>query len=187
MNEEVNIKQWIEQYVDALKTLASFHNERREKEHQMTAPVMLHEFVLKYGKVYKGQPLPNKYRLRRIKECFRNAKLLTERSKVLTYCEGFVASADLPLIIHHAWAVNQKGEVIDPTLRGFHDLNVSGGERGHYMGVLFPNWFVKRYWAGSMLDSDFGIRRTVIEIYESIAADGLMDCTQEEIEKLEAC
>jgi hypothetical protein len=173
------IKEAIEEYVRCLRLLEEFHH--MEGGPKFTAPTMLHEFILKYGQVYAGQNLPKKYRLRRIKQCFRNAKAITERSKVLTYCEGFVASKEIPLIIHHAWAVNRQGEVIDPTLRGYKDLTASGGERGHYMGVLFPQWFVKRYWDGALLDSDFGIRRTVIEIYESLAESGEIHLTKEEL------
>lgn len=176
------IREAIEEYMSALRLLEEFH--AKEGGPKFTAPVFMHEFVLKYGKVYTGQTLPSKYRLRTMKQCFRNAKAITERSKALTYCEGFVICEDLPLALHHAWAVNRKGEVIDPTLRGYNDLNASGGDRGHYMGVLFPHWFVKRYWDGAMLDSDYGIRRTVMEIYESCLESGLLNCTKEEMEEL---
>ena len=174
------IREAIEEYMNALRLLETFH--AKEGGPKFTAPVLLHEFVLKYGKVYTGQTLPSRYRLRTMKQCFRNAKAITERSKALTYCEGFIASKDLPLILHHAWTVNRKGEVIDPTLRAFGDLHASGGDRGHYMGVLFPNWFVKRYWNGAMLDSDFGIRRDVIRTYEELYHSGMLAWAKEEIE-----
>ena len=172
------IKEGIEEYVRCLRQLETFHAEDKSKKSTFIAPVHMHEFVLKFGKIYLGQPLPKKYRLRPIKQCFDNARRLTERSKALQYCEGFVASADLPLIIHHAWAVNKKGEVIDPTLRAFKNLDASGGERGHYMGVTFPAYFVRRYWRGAMLECYYtGFRLDVMRAYEELNNSGLLHCT----------
>lgn len=169
------IKESIEEYVKALNTLAAFHHhppQGRENAaiKNFVAPTHLHDFVLKHGEIWQGQKLPSKYRLRPIKRCFQNTYNLVRRSKALTYCEGFVASVEIPLAIHHAWAVNAKGEVIDTTLRGYHDLGASGGDRAEYMGVRFPAWFVQRYWDGSMLYCCYlGFRLDVIEAYESQA------------------
>jgi hypothetical protein len=160
------IKESIEEYVKALNTLAEIQNQQKDRP-PFRAPTHLHDFVLKHGEVWQGQKLPSKYRLRPIRRCFQNTYNLVRRSKALTYCEGFVASREIPLTIHHAWAVNPKGKVIDTTLRGWQDLHASGGDRGEYMGVRFPTWFVQRYWDGSMLDCYYrGFRLDVIEAYE---------------------
>ena len=165
------IKESIEEYVKALNTLAEFHNQRKDQP-PFRAPTHLHDFVLKHGEIWQGQTLPSKYRLRPIRRCFQNTYNLVRRSKALTYCEGFVASREIPLTIHHAWAVNAKGEVIDTTLRAYLNLSASGGDRGEYMGVRFPTWFVQRYWLGSMLDCYYrGFRLDVIEAYERQVAN----------------
>lgn len=63
-------------------------------------------------------------------------------SAKLTYVEGYVNVAGVP--IHHAWAVNTRGQVIDPTIK-------PGPIRG-YFGVPFTDAYVQstalrtKYW-----------------------------------------
>ena len=161
------IKEALESYVDAMNQLA-------EMKPGFTAPTHAHDFVLAHGEIWLGQKLPGKYRLRPIKQCFRNTWDLVRRSKALTYVEGFVISRELPMPFHHAWAVNRKNEVIDTTLRAWADLSASGGDRGHYMGVRFPTEFVKQRFHGSMLDHPYhGLRLDVIRDYEeAVCAKG---------------
>ena len=77
---------------------------------------LMYDFVLRYGKLYGGEPLPKRYVQRLPKQCFYNARGLVVRAKGLAYCEGYVIRIDLPISIHHAWAIKD-GKVIDPTLR----------------------------------------------------------------------
>ncbi|MEB3884061.1 hypothetical protein [Lyngbya sp. CCY1209] len=67
------------------------------------------------------------------------------------YCEGFATHENLPLALIHAWLVNDRGEVIDPTWTN------RGGTA--YFGVVFERKFVgERVEAArqyAILDSDY--------------------------------
>jgi hypothetical protein len=93
----------------------------------------MHEFLLRNGKDYAGQDLPSNYKYRTPKMCFYNAERMALdrrfQRNTLRYCEGFARSKEIPLLIHHAWLINEFGEVIDPTLRKGSDYD--------YFGVWF--------------------------------------------------
>jgi hypothetical protein len=161
------IREYLQGYVDSMNRLAEIYRPLN-LETRFSAPVAVHQFVLKHGEVWRGRALPKRYRLRPVKRCFMNTYNLVKRSKVLTYAEGYVISAKLPLAVHHAWAIDQHSQVIDPTLRSYGDLRASGGGEGHYMGVKFPAWFVREWWDCSMLDGDHGPRLDVIEAYQQL-------------------
>lgn len=75
-----------------------------------------HGFCLKYGVAFEGAPLPDRIDRGIPKECFRNAALLvTSFKRKLIYCEGWGATPRVRIPIHHAWAVDAQGRVIDPT------------------------------------------------------------------------
>jgi hypothetical protein len=42
--------------------------------------------------------------------------MVKRRKRGLTYCEGFVLRAAMPIAIHHAWAIDDDQRVIDVTL-----------------------------------------------------------------------
>ena len=117
------IKKAIEEYVSCLKQLEAFHNNPPEGTPEgsvykgFVGPTHLHDFVLKYGQIWQGQCLPKRYRLRPVKACFYNTLMLVRRSKTRRYCEGFVATDDLGMLFHHAWAVNRKNDCGNPYLR----------------------------------------------------------------------
>ena len=46
-------------------------------------------------------------------ECFRNAALMALGDPDLEYVEGYAFGTVVP--VHHAWVVNRKDEVLDPT------------------------------------------------------------------------
>ena len=73
-------------------------------------------FVLKYGRHFKGQPLPARFRKGGFKLCFANSARMAERHRELTYVEGF---ANAPMlrerIVHHAWCTDKDGLVYDRT------------------------------------------------------------------------
>ncbi len=52
----------------------------------------------------------------------------------LHYCEGYGFDQDLPISLYHAWLVNDKGEVIDPTWLK--------KDKTIYLGVVFNKDFV---------------------------------------------
>ena len=48
----------------------------------------------------------------RMKECYRNAALLTIKRRDLIYVEGYAVSI-IPVL--HAWCINEKGEILETT------------------------------------------------------------------------
>ena len=71
----------------------------------------LEDFVLKNGQLFESKMLPKKVKRGPMKECFKNAALLSMETSYY-YVEGF-AFGIIPVI--HGWCVNKKGRVIDPT------------------------------------------------------------------------
>lgn len=71
--------------------------------------------VLKHGKGYKSQPLPEGIQQGTVKECFENATKLAAEYPNYTYVEGFAFPDFINLPIHHAWVVDEAGNVIDNT------------------------------------------------------------------------
>jgi len=87
----------------------------------------IEDFILKEGKAFKPKPLPDKYEPGEIKQCFRNAFLLSLGHMELTYVEGYAFCENL-IPVHHAWCVDPDGNVVDPTWR---DTGIE------YIGVPF--------------------------------------------------
>jgi hypothetical protein len=96
---------------------------------------LLYDFVLRYGKTYRGGPLPKRYVRRIPKACFYNARRLVLAAKGLEYCEGYALRAKVPLPIHHAWAVKGGETVIDPTW--------SEPEDCEYLGITFDRKYLE--------------------------------------------
>jgi hypothetical protein len=73
-------------------------------------------------------------------ECHKNAfdVLMKYPKPELFYCEGFAIYADIGIPIYHAWLVNERGEIIDPT---WHEP-ASFIEHA-YIGVAFDREFVR--------------------------------------------
>lgn len=94
---------------------------------------VLKEFVLKNGQYFKSiAPLPPDIKLGRMKECFGNALFLAALGKYY-YCEGYASFDGINTSGMHAWVVNKKYEVIDPTWDGY----------GHdYYGIIFKYSYV---------------------------------------------
>lgn len=90
-------------------------------------------------------PGTNTYRGRRmrIKDCYRNCGTRASRHLTMTYCEGYIQFLGIP--ISHAWLLNRKGEVIDPTLRRTEDDPPTP-----YVGVAFRTEYLIR----TVLDKD---------------------------------
>lgn len=76
-----------------------------------------YEFVLEYGFWYEPAPRPKGMKLGTKGRCFVNAFRLAQDNPSLVYCEGFCLSAGGSLLIHHGWATDGTGRVIDNTLR----------------------------------------------------------------------
>lgn len=82
-------------------------------------PALLQRFILGTGQAWRGAPLPARVRKGAKRECFAQAiDLATRRPRALRYVEGYGLSAGLagfPMLIHHAWCIDAKGRVVDPT------------------------------------------------------------------------
>ena len=91
----------------------------------------LEDFVLKNGQLFEPKMLPKKVRRGLMKECFRNAALLSMETSY-QYVEGYALSI-IPTI--HAWCTDKKGRVIDPTWE-------DGKE---YYGIIFKDSYLLKY------------------------------------------
>lgn len=86
---------------------------------------------------FRGRSKPAEYAWGEMKQCYMNAGQLAIDYRSLTYYEGYaVGKASIP--IHHAWVVDEDGEVIDTTWR-------EDGEDARewtYLGVGFQGDFL---------------------------------------------
>ena len=73
-------------------------------------------------------------------ECHKNAfDVLMEYPKPeLYYCEGFATYAEATMPVYHAWLINDRGEIIDPTWR-----KPASFIEPAYIGVVFNREFVR--------------------------------------------
>jgi hypothetical protein len=88
---------------------------------------LMQRFLLACGQPFHAQPLPSRYRRAPMKECFANAIAIAKRtSGRIAYVEGYAMRADMPLLIHHAWCADGRGNVIDPTWNNPEDCHYFG-------------------------------------------------------------
>lgn len=131
---KINIKQELETYIEGFKRLG--HDQ------------VLYRAVMEKGQVFEGATYLQHPHFSTPKECFTNAiHILAEGLEGASYCEGYVVSPDVPILIHHAWIV-QEGRVIEPTL--------TEREGSVYMGIVIPDvmdWLGDHY--GIFDASDF--------------------------------
>lgn len=76
-----------------------------------------HSLILEHGKFWTPRDLPVNVTAGRLGECFRQARELSMlRPECFTYVEGYAYSRkDRCYPVHHAWCVDQDGNVVDPT------------------------------------------------------------------------
>jgi len=83
--------------------------------------IFLHyDFLLKRGRFYRAQPLPQGFRRGRAKQCYGNSFDLTVKKPELAYCEGFAVvqlGGEGTTDVEHGWCVAADGSVIDLTLK----------------------------------------------------------------------
>jgi hypothetical protein len=74
------------------------------------------------------------------RKCYKNAfDIVTSFSQPeLYYCEGFATYAGANIPVHHAWLVNDRSEVIDPTWHQPESFIEPA-----YLGVVFDREFVR--------------------------------------------
>jgi len=98
------------------------------------------DFLLAHGRQWVSRPKPKTVKYGTMQECFRNAFILAEahESEGWTYVEGYAGRA---IPVHHAWAVDAKGHVVDNTFRPSKFLPPATD----YFGVAFTLDFVRRF------------------------------------------
>ena len=98
------------------------------------------DFLLAHGRQWPARPKPRGVKYGRIKECFRNAFILAEahEGEGWTYVEGYAGRA---IPVHHAWAVDAAGNVVDNTFRPSKFLP----DADDYFGVAFTLDYVRRF------------------------------------------
>lgn len=87
------------------------------------------EFIYKNGEMFQPNSFPKNLRRGNMKECYRNATLLVIGHPQYSYVEGYAMNI-IPTM--HAWCIDKKGKVIDPTWN-------DGKE---YFGVAFNRDFL---------------------------------------------
>ncbi|WP_254511386.1 hypothetical protein [Anatilimnocola floriformis] len=90
-------------------------------------------FLRRYGRRYLPQDLPTKYAGGKFGVCYANSYRLASEHAV-TYVEGYAISTRTASPHLHAWCVDEKGLVLDPTWR-------SGT---FYFGIPFRLEFLKK-------------------------------------------
>lgn len=72
------------------------------------------DYILKEGRFFAPQPLPEGYMQRPMKACFYNSyRLAACANGALRFCEGYASGSLIP--VHHAWCVDREDRVVDPT------------------------------------------------------------------------
>lgn len=105
------------------------------------------DYVLQHGHEYTGRSLPEGFEFGAPKQCFANSLRLARRRKSLLYCEGYGVTARVGIPLHHAWCVDDAGNVYDTTWE----------DGVAYVGVTFDTRYVsetaKRTGYHSVLDN----------------------------------
>lgn len=70
--------------------------------------------LLKHGREFTAQPLPEDIERGTPRECFQNCLNIAD-GDTLIYCEGYALRPDLGILIHHAWCIDGDEMVVDPT------------------------------------------------------------------------
>lgn len=109
--------------IKAEKTSGKPHKQYYSKE----------ELILKYGMDFKRViPLPVGVRKRKKQQCYQNVyQAICKNQEEYYYCEGYATVNDRFFCLH-AWLVNKKCDVIDPTWE----------DGKHYYGIIFKFSYV---------------------------------------------
>lgn len=115
--------------------------------------------ILKNGLPFLKRIAPSPFR-GKPKSCYQNCTSALWKYPELNCCEGFAISDDVPIAISHAWLVDVKSQVIDPTWSE-DALGLT------YFGVVFTEDFVtematktKHY---GILDNHFVYRYQILQ------------------------
>lgn len=88
---------------------------------------MVERFLVDHGDEYRGRQLPKTYRRGPDRMCFMTCANLAIHNRRVTYVEGFGAIKSLGnLPMHHAWCLDEKGRVIEPTWQDWREITYVG-------------------------------------------------------------
>lgn len=119
------IQDFLRQCVDARRLLSV------AAPPQLNGYVGLDDFVLQHGRYWTPAPKPRRIPFGPLKNCYQNASEASLRHRLI-YCEGYACG---PIPVLHAWCVDDRGRVVDPTWR----------KRGtEYFGIAFDRKYVLR-------------------------------------------
>ena len=127
-------------------------------------PGALEGFILRHANVEgRGQrTMPYGMARGRPKNCFQNAYREADAAGIFTYCEGFAMREALGIPIHHAWLVNMRGLIYDPTLRDAHQYEYLG------ITVSYPVLHAETERTGvyGLLEPGVGLNKEFMDRYE---------------------
>lgn len=105
----------------------------------------LESLLLTKGVSFEAIALPYDVERGMMKECYKNAALLSFERSDLRYCEGYAAGI-IPVM--HAWCIDSKNRVIDPTW--------PDAESCIYHGVAFKSDWARKFMIKNKLYGVFG-------------------------------
>lgn len=95
------------------------------------SPAAVADYLKRNGQEWTAQPLPDEYERGEPQQCFTNATQLVIADSSLRYCEGYLHRPGSAFAFLHAWAVDEGGNVIDPT--------IDDPEECRYWGVAYDS------------------------------------------------
>lgn len=117
--EPLDIEHVIEQHANALDRMGYGRS--------------IYSELLKHGREFTAQPLPEDIERGTPKECFQNCLNIAD-GETLIYCEGYGMRPELMVLIHHAWCIDEDERVVDPTW--------DRPEECQYFGVDFQTHYI---------------------------------------------
>ena len=90
------------------RTMSRVRNIQTGRLDKVPTPTFI-DLLLKHGRLYSPQPLLRGLRRGAPKNCFYNAWRIAQRECRFSYAEGYVVSADLHILIHHGFLVDETG------------------------------------------------------------------------------
>lgn len=91
------------------------------------------DFVLRHGRSFEPSKKYDTIERGEMKQCYENASKLAMSSDAFTYVEGY---ANVMIPVPHAWCVDDKDVVIDPTWED--------STKCQYFGVPFTDIYLRR-------------------------------------------
>lgn len=160
------------EFIDQITTYSKMVRELHSRNgRDLPRYVSVEEFVLANGKAFgENKPLPDHVVMGEPKQCFTNSSIqFMQNGGELAYVEGIAVGKSLGFPVHHAWLVDEDGNVYDPTWSQYAPgdalyFGVPFGDayvfatmrREEYYGMLTPgDFFNKRLFDGADKPEDF--------------------------------